>query len=72
MIDVIICLIGCLAMLIAGSTVLWEEIIEAFKKWGDTNGMGKFQSQRGRARADQERCTRSQNEHQRVFALADR
>ena len=32
MIDVIICLIMCLAMLIVGSVILLKEIIEIFKK----------------------------------------
>ena len=40
------------------------------KEW--YNGMGKFQSERGRAWEVEERCILSPNEHQRVFALADR
>ena len=47
MIDVIICLIMCLAMLIVGSVILLKEIIEIFKKWGDTMEWVNFKVKEG-------------------------
>lgn len=47
MIDVIICLIMCPAMLIVGSVILLKEIIEIFKKWGDTMEWVNFKVKEG-------------------------